>query len=308
MQSDYVDVPIPGDGSLSVRGRRASSSDVRFADVTLQVAGFMLNKDGNCITSFRWIPANATQQNATKVTAGVGGDVLRCFISARSMPFIRNILVKETVSVLLLLTIDPQNTEIRYDLGDYRWYDNELDVTGSVVLQRVGPAASLSTLILEDPVLITDHQTANPSNTETTLEDESIQLLLRWGVDVMIRVVTFSFPGTDAPFQPTAMLFDVTGDVVHVWCGTANRFGRNVLLVVDDGCPSRARFTQMRSLARNLRFPMLLMYGVGDGRTNDGEASTFCYLLFRPGDGVNQRVHFVWDDVLLRTAIVPRDA
>ena len=237
------DIPIPD--APPVRGCMASSDPNRFADVTLQVAGFVFSDDGSRITSFRWIPATRALDTGTKVIATAGGDVLHCSVPARSVSFIRNAQTRETISVLLLLGMSPGETEVRYDLGDYTL--REWTTTDEIVLQRVGstppppPAASTEFVRQMDEVEV-------PMFTSVMIQDQYHQLLVHWGVDVIMRGVTFSLPGADflvGAFHPTAMLFDITGDAVHAWCGTSNRFGRNVLLVVEDTYPSRVRFAQL---------------------------------------------------------------
>ena len=127
-------------------------------------------------------------------------------------------------------------------------------------------------------------------------------LFALWGIDVSYDGVVFSLTGDGPTFRPTAMLFDVLDSVVFAWCGTANRFGRSVLCTMEPVYPTPARFAHIRSVARTLRFPVLL----GHGAPPDGDRDVvrLSWIVFRPGDGAAQHVHFQWDTVLIRMVIV----
>lgn len=287
------------------------------------MAGFVFSDCGSSISTFRWVPG------VTHVIARDGGSILSYTIPIRSWPFITNVRIADPIAVLLLIS-GPAETEKQYDLGDYK-PTTTFDAKGgahtmffhritnqSFTVNEIFRTPSIDLVPIEnvpdEPVVVYDDVLSSlPQVVASSIEDQYHQLLVQWGVDVVVHGVTFVMPNGNPDvvetFQPLAMLFDVSGNAVHTWCGTSNRFGRNVLLTVDTAYPSRGRLTQMRLLARSLRFPILLGYGVDanvvhDNPPDDDTQTGILNLLFRPGDGLSQTVHFAWDECLMRMALV----
>ena len=300
-----VDIVIPGTPDVTVRGSVAVDGP-RFADLAMQVGGFVFDSDRKHISSLRWVPSK--EPPYTHIVASLGGDELRCTPSAHSLPFIAPHLTG-TISVLLILS-GPGGTEKRYDLGDYTSHlTTESDTTTLVFRRTVLETTRKDDDVAEESEPNNDAPPPDngPMMTMTvSLEDQYRRVFGLWGIDGLYDILTFHVPEATEAFRPMAMLFEVLGDVLLAWCGSSNRCGPSVLAVVQHTPPIPSYFTYLRSMARILRFPVLLGHGYPllDANAMQQSVQMLC-ILFRPGDGAAQHVRFMWDESLLRMVIVP---
>ena len=305
------DIVIPGTPDVTVRGSVAVDGP-RFADVAMQVGGFVFDSERRHVTSLRWVPSKGPPY--TQIVASSGGDELRCTPSARSQPFIVPHLTGP-LSVLLILSHG--ETERRYDLGDYTLAVPSQPDT--LVFHRavLEPTTTTTTTSADDgptvDEVVREAQDAPVDVPLSSLEDRYHRVFDLWGIDGLYDILTFHVAEATEPFRPMATLFAVLGDVLLAWCGGSNRFGPSVLFAVGYTPPTPSYFTHLRSMARILRFPVLLGHGcplscTGHETTTMQQSEQMACVLFRPGDGAAQHVRFVWDASLLRMVIVPSPA
>jgi hypothetical protein len=308
---ETIDVVIPGSDGLVVICGRDAPNPARFADLAFQVAGFIFDDEAKRVTSLRWIPAHVPPY--TEISASAGGDVIYCTPPARSLSFIVP-RITCAISVLLLLSGEKQQ---QYDLGDYTLVDacslHPQNRTPALLFHRVQPRFKDTTETATETERETHHvvSTVPALLGDGSMDHRCQQLFLLWGIDASYDGVVFSLANDNCPemrtFRPMAMLFDVIFDAVFAWCGTSNRFGHNVLCIVEQVCPKPTQFVQIRSVARTLRFPILLGHGCPDDNVVSVEEMCLTWIVFRPGDGAAQYVHFQWDPILIRMVIVPRE-
>jgi hypothetical protein len=292
MTMDIVIGDTPVRGSVAVDGPR-------FADLAMQVGGFVFGSDHKHITSLRWVPSK--EPPYTQIVASAGGDELRCTPSARSLPFIVPYLTR-AISVLLVLS--HEGLEKRYDLGDYAFQTTTESDT--LILHRTSvqsPTDGTNNTI--DAAVVEPPSPRPGDDGDQPLEDQYRNAFRLWGIDGLFDTVTFHVAEATDVFRPTAMLFEVIGDALLVWCGNSNRFGPSVLFVVGQAPPTPSYFTHLRTMARVIHFPVLLGHGRPLLDTTMQPSGQMSCILFRPGDGAAQYVRFTWDASLLRMVIVP---